>query len=86
MKNEIDSTRMTRQVYDIPDYVIAALEESGLWERYKERPPYQQNDYIGWIGRAKRLETRNKRIGIMLTELNAGGVYMGMKWAASGKR
>lgn len=80
MKNELDTTRMTRQVYDIPDYVVAALDANALWEQYRARPPYQQNDYIGWITRGKRQETRDKRIGIMLNELRAGSGYMGMKW------
>jgi len=53
---------MTRQVYDIPDYVVAALVENDLWEQYRARPPYQQNDYIGWITRGKREETRQKRL------------------------
>jgi hypothetical protein len=29
---------------------------------YQERPPYQQNDYIGWIIRARKPETRAKRL------------------------
>lgn len=80
MKNELDTSRMTRQVYDIPDYVVAALVENALWEQYRSRPPYQQNDYIGWIIRGKREETRAKRLGVMLGELRAGSGYMGMKW------
>ena len=71
---------MTRQVHEIPDYVAAALDENALWERYRARPPYQQNDYIGWIIRGKREETRRKRLNQMLEELRAGIGYMGMKW------
>jgi uncharacterized protein YdeI (YjbR/CyaY-like superfamily) len=80
MRNELDTSRMTRHVHDIPDYVVAALDENGLWEQYRARPPYQQNDYIGWITRARREETRAKRLGVMLEELRAGSGYMGMKW------
>ncbi len=80
MKNELDSSRMTRAVHDLPDDIARLLRQSGLWEAYKARPAYQQNDYVGWIGRAKRPETREKRIGIMLSELRAGRGYMGMKW------
>ncbi len=47
---------------------------------YDARPPYQRNDYIGWIERAKRPETRTKRIDQMLAELAAGDVYMKMAW------
>ena len=64
----------------MPDYVESALVDSGLMEPYRERPPYQQNDYIGWITRAKRPETRTKRIEQMLDELRAGDVYMKMSW------
>ena len=52
---------------------------------YMARPDYQQNDYIGWITRAKRGETRSKRIAQMLAELEQGGVYMKMKHPASVK-
>ena len=66
----------------MPDYVEAALVSSGLMNAYRERPPYQQNDYIGWIVRAKRPETRHKRIAQMLDELRAGDIYMKMDWPA----
>ena len=82
MKNELDTSRMTRQVYDIPDYIVAALDESGLWDRYNARPPYQRNDYIGWITRGKREETRRKRLSQMLDELRSGDTYMGMRYNA----
>jgi len=48
---------------------------------YRSRPAYQQNDYVGWILRSKRSETRQKRIEQMLDELERGGVYMRMKWS-----
>jgi uncharacterized protein YdeI (YjbR/CyaY-like superfamily) len=84
MKNEIDSSRLTRQVYNMPDYVAEALDREALRERYRARPPYQQNDYIGWILRAKREETRQKRLNQMLEELKSGDAYMGMKYNAKG--
>ena len=52
-------------------------------EAYQKRPAYQQNDYIGWINRAKRQETKEKRLRQMLEELEAGGIYMKMKHPAS---
>ena len=64
----------------MPTDVDNALTDAGLWETYRTRPPYQQNDYIGWIGRAKRQDTRTKRINQMLDELRAGDVYMKMDW------
>ncbi len=62
----------------MPDDVLELLEQRGLLERYNERPHYQRNDYLGWIARAVRPETRRKRISQMLDELDAGGIYMGM--------
>lgn len=68
----------------MPEDVEAALVDAGLIDVYRQRPPYQQNDYIGWITRAKRPETRTKRITQMLDELSAGDVYMKMAWKARG--
>jgi len=64
----------------MPDYIREALESHGLMEAYRARPPYQQNDYIGWITRAKRIETQEKRLNQMLDELEKGDVYMKMAW------
>ena len=46
----------------MPDFFREALETRGLMEAYRNRPPYQQNDYIGWITRAKRQATVQKRL------------------------
>ncbi|MCL2323211.1 MAG: YdeI/OmpD-associated family protein [Oscillospiraceae bacterium] len=73
---------MKRQIYDIPDFVSTALDKSGLWERYRARPTYQRNDYIGWITRGKHEETRQKRLNQMLDELQSGDAYMGMSYNA----
>ena len=70
---------MKRPRHPMPGYVRQALEERSLLEAYRERPAYQRNDYIGWITRAKRLETQEKRLQQMLDELETGGVYMKMK-------
>ncbi len=53
----------------------------GLLDSYRRRPPYQQNDYLGWIARAKRPETREKRVAQMIDELRRGDNYMGMRYA-----
>jgi uncharacterized protein YdeI (YjbR/CyaY-like superfamily) len=82
LEASIDTSRMKRDIYPVPHDIRAVLEARNLTERYDARPAYQQNDYIGWIGRAKRPETRQKRIDQMLDELEAGGVYMKMKWSA----
>lgn len=80
-----DPSDLTRPRYPMPDFVKQVLEQRGLLSAYEARPVYQQNDYLGWIGRAKRLETQDKRLRQMLDELEAGGVYMNMKHAASRK-
>lgn len=69
-----------RPRYPMPDFIREALESRGVLEAYRARPPYQQNDYIGWITRAKRIETQQKRMNQMLEELEKGDVYMNMAW------
>jgi len=64
----------------MPTFLRVALNGRGLMDAYRARPPYQQNDYIGWIMRAKLETTRQKRLNQMLDELEKGGVYMKMKW------
>ncbi len=66
--------------YPMPDFIREALNTRGLMDDYLSRPTYQRNDYIGWITRAKRDETKQKRLKQMLNELERGGVYMNMKW------
>lgn len=71
---------MKRPANPMPDYVRSRLEAEGLWDRYQERPWYQRNDYLGWIGRAKREDTRERRLQQMIDELRAGDAYMKMAW------
>ena len=78
-----DYPKLKRPRYPMPDFVKQALDERGLMEAYQKRPAYQQNDYVGWIHRAKRQETKEKRLRQMLEELEVGGVYMKMKHPAS---
>lgn len=74
-----------RPRHAMPAVVRAALASRGLTEAYRARPPYQRNDYLGWITAAKLPATRQKRLDQMLGELAAGGVYMGMAHAPSKK-
>jgi uncharacterized protein YdeI (YjbR/CyaY-like superfamily) len=74
---------LTRARQKMPDYVHTALTERGLMDAYHARPDYQQNDYLGWIARAKREATRQKRLTQMLEELEGGERYMNMKWTKS---
>jgi uncharacterized protein YdhG (YjbR/CyaY superfamily) len=89
LEREAHSTKKTpaprRARNPMPVSVKAALEESGLMAAYDRRPPYQQNDYLGWIDHAKREETKAQRLMQMLDELKAGNVYMKMKWNAKSK-
>jgi len=76
-----DFSNLSRPINPMPDIVLAALTESGLLLAYRQRPAYQQNDYIGWIARAKRPETRQKRLDQMLYELDRGDLYMKMAYS-----
>lgn len=67
-----------RPPQEMPDDVRRSLDERDLAETYDERPFYQRNDYLAWIGRGKQPETRRRRIDQMLDELEKGGVYMKM--------
>jgi len=69
-----------RPRYPMPEFFRDALNARGLMDAYLSRPPYQRNDYIGWVNRAKRAETKQKRLNQMLDELKNGGLYMNMKW------
>jgi uncharacterized protein YdeI (YjbR/CyaY-like superfamily) len=80
MDADIDTSRLTRDVYEMPDDIRRALTAHKLMAAYRERPAYQQNDYVGWITRSKLDATRQKRLDQMLDELKSGGVYMHMKW------
>ncbi|CEJ12539.1 hypothetical protein BN1110_02838 [bacterium YEK0313] len=74
------ASRLKRAIHPIPDFVTEALEARGLTAAYAARPPYQRNDYVGWITRAKRPETRRKRLDQMLDELTRGDAYMNMPY------
>ncbi|MGX8011994.1 YdeI/OmpD-associated family protein [Mesorhizobium sp. ORM8.1] len=71
---------LKRALNPMPDDVRNALTERGLTAAYEARPDYQKNDYLGWISRAKRPDTKQKRVDQMLDELERGGVYMNMAW------
>ena len=74
-----------RRPQAMPKGVLDALEARGVLADYEARPFYQRNDYLAWIARAKRPETRERRLAQMLDELEEGGVYMRMPHAPSRK-
>lgn len=73
-------SRLTRPIELMPPSVESALLERGLMGAYRARPDYQRNDYLSWIRRAKRAETKERRLEQMLDELERGDVYMKMAW------
>jgi uncharacterized protein YdeI (YjbR/CyaY-like superfamily) len=73
-------TRLTRALNLMPEHIHRVLVDRALMDVYQARPDYQKNDYLGWIARAKRDETRQKRLDQMLDELQRGDVYMNMAW------
>ena len=78
----MDTSRLKRKINPMPKEVEERLIRENLMEAYRKRPPYQQNDYLGWILKAKRPETKEKRIAQMLEELRRGDKYMGMDYRA----
>ena len=68
--------------HKIPVFVRRALVKEKVLEAYLSRPPHQQNDYIGWINRAKKEETKMKRLNQMFDGLKKGIVCMKMKDSA----
>ncbi len=69
-------------VHPMPVHVREALAARNLTAAYEARPPFQRNDYLGWIGRARTDGTRQKRLAQMLDELEDGDVYMKVRWTA----
>jgi hypothetical protein len=80
----VAKSTLTRPRNRMPAAVRTELVEQDLLAAYRARPAYQRNDYLGWIARAKRPETRAKRLGIMLRELKAGSGYMTLPYHAKG--
>jgi uncharacterized protein YdeI (YjbR/CyaY-like superfamily) len=74
--------RLQRPRQPMSEDIESLLKDRGLKDAYLARPPYQRNDYLGWIAQAAQDWTRQKRIEQMLLELEAGNVYMKMPWRA----
>ena len=77
---ERDLSTLRRKINPIPEEIRIILEEKNLMGAYLNRPPYQRNDYMGWIGRAVHKETREKRLRQMIEELELGNLYMNMEY------
>ncbi len=82
-KGAITGTGMSalkRPVQPMPGDIAALLDASGLRAAYDARPPYQRNDWLAWIARAKQPATRQRRIDSMIADLDRGHGYMGIDW------
>jgi hypothetical protein len=66
----------------MPGFVRSALQKRELVEAFRARPDYQQNEYLGWLGKAVLEPDKQKRLAQFLDELTKGDVYMGQPWAA----
>ena len=73
-------TALKRPLQPMPDEIAALLDRRGLRAAYDQRPAYQRNDWLAWIARAKKADTRQRRIDSMLADLARGHGYMGMAW------
>jgi uncharacterized protein YdeI (YjbR/CyaY-like superfamily) len=73
---------LKRDINPMPQFVREALEQRDLMSAYLARPPYQQNEYLGWISGARREGTQKRRLDQMLHELQQGDAYMGMRYRA----
>lgn len=82
-KSSSKESTLKRDINPMPTHIRALLSKQGLLKIYNARPPYQRNDYIGWISRAKLEKTREKRINQMLAELKQGDRYMKMRWSGT---
>jgi uncharacterized protein YdeI (YjbR/CyaY-like superfamily) len=76
----MDTSRLKRPLNEMPEDVALLLERENLLAAFQQRPPYQQNDYLSWIKRAKMPATREKRVAQMLDELRGGNLYMKMAY------
>ena len=81
-----DFSKLKRPIQSMPDFVRNSLEAHDLMIVFQNRPPYQQNDYLSWITRAKREATKEKRLAQMLMELEKGNVYMKMNYSPKDKQ
>jgi len=55
-----------RERNPMPDEILQLMVSENVLQDYLARPVYQQSDYLGWISRAARPETRLKRVRQMV--------------------
>jgi hypothetical protein len=64
----------------MPGNVRTALVKRELIDAYRDRPEYQQHDYLRWIAAAAGPTAKQQRLDQMLDELAKGNVYKGAPW------
>lgn len=69
----------------MPGNVKGALAKRKLMDAYRDRPQYQQDDYLKWIALAAGPTQKQARIDQMLDELEKGGVFKGEPWTPPAK-
>ena len=63
----------TGVVHDVPaDLVAVLLADEEILAAWEDLTPLARNEWLCWVEDAKKLETRNKRIGRLTEDLAAG--------------
>lgn len=75
-------TQPNKTSQPMPGNVKAALAKRELMDAFRDRPDYQQNDYLKWIALAAGPAAKDKRLQQMLEELANGGLFKGEPWTA----
>jgi hypothetical protein len=70
----------------MPGNVKSALDKRSLMDAFRDRPTYQQDDYLKWISTAAGPTMKQQRLDQMLDELEKGGSFKGTPWAAPEKQ
>jgi hypothetical protein len=66
-----------KQPQPMPGNVRGALAKRNLMDAYRDRPQYQQDDYLKWIAQAFGPQAKQQRLDQMLDELEKGNVFKG---------
>jgi hypothetical protein len=74
-----------KQPQPMPGNVRGALAKRNLMDAYRDRPQYQQDDYLKWIAQAFGPQAKQQRLDQMLDELEKGTVYMGEPYTPPAK-
>ena len=63
---EWDATIAREDVSSVPDDLVQALKNNDVWIAFENWPASQKKQYLYWLEMAKRLETREKRIQLIV--------------------